>query len=75
MKGATIPYKANLDGSAEVIEGLIDEDGPTAIAGTRNLNSGKNDLGKTRTDKRTDLKGRSVPNKAAYGAYYKVKAK
>lgn len=75
LKDATIPYKANLDGSAEVIEGLIDEDGPTAIAGTRNLDSGKNDLGKTRTDKRTDLKGRSVPGKAAHGAYYKVKAK
>jgi len=66
LKDATIPYKANLDGSAEVIEGLIDESGTTSIAGAR-LNKDASNLGKART---TDLKGRSVQSKAARGAYY-----
>ena len=56
LKDATIPYKANLDGSAEVIEGLIDEGGTTAIAGAR-LNKDASNLGKTRA---TDLKGRVI---------------
>ena len=69
LEGATIPYKANLDGSAEVIEGLIDEDGPTAIAGARILN---NNVGKTRVNKLTDLKGRTQGNskKLPKKAYY-----
>jgi hypothetical protein len=69
LKGATIPYKASLDGSAEVIEGLIDEDGPTAIAGARILN---NSVGKTRVNKLTDLKGRTQGNskKLPKKAYY-----
>ncbi len=74
LKDATIPYKASLDGSADVIEGLVDENGTTAIAGARIFNPGKNaagkdasNLGKART---TDLKGRNVPSKAARGAYY-----
>ena len=77
LKDATIPYKANLDGSADVIEGLVDESGSTAIAGARVLSPDKdatdmaaNKLGKARTNKLTDLKGRNVPNKAARGAYF-----
>ena len=75
LKDATIPYKANLDGSADVIEGLVDENGTTAIAGARILSPDNGNLGKTHTNKLTDLKGRNVPGKAAHGAYYKVKAK
>ena len=75
LKDATIPYKANLDGSADVIEGLVDENGTTAIAGARILSPDKGSLGKTRVSKQTDLKGRSVPSKAAHGAYYKVMQK
>jgi hypothetical protein len=69
LKGATIPYKANLDGSAAVIEGLLDEGGTTGIAGKYILNSGN--IGKARTSK-IDLKGRNVPGKAAKGAYYPI---
>ncbi len=69
LKGATIPYKASLDGSAEVIEGLLDENGTTAIAGKYILNSGN--IGKARAGK-IDLKGRCVPSKAAKGAYYPI---
>jgi hypothetical protein len=75
LKDATIPYKAKLDGSADVIEGLVDENGTTAIAGARILSPDKDNLGKTRVNKLTDLKGRNVPGKAAHGAYYKVKVK
>jgi hypothetical protein len=72
LKDATIPYKASLDGSAAVIEGLVDENGgTTAIAGARSLTHDKgkaaSNLGKARA---TDLKGRSVQSKAARGAYY-----
>ena len=74
LKGATIPYKANLSASAEVIAGLLDEGGTTGIAGTRSLTpdkgKGASNLGKSRA--KTDLKGRSVPNKAAHGVYYPV---
>ena len=73
LKDATIPYKANLSASAEVIAGLLDEGGTTGIKGARNLTHDKgkaaSNLGKARA---TDLKGRSVPNKAAHGAYYPV---
>lgn len=69
LKDATIPYKASLDGSAKPIEGLLDENGTTAIAGARILNSGN--IGKARAGK-IDLKGRNVPEKAAKGAYYPV---
>ena len=69
LKDATIPYKASLDGSAKPIEGLLDENGTTAIAGARILNSGN--IGKARAGK-IDLKGRNVPGKAAKGAYYPV---
>jgi hypothetical protein len=68
LKDATIPYKASLDGSAAVIEGLLDENGTTAIAGTRNLKASK-----IQTSKVTDLKGRNVTKKASHGAYYSVK--
>ena len=70
LNDATIPYKANLDGSAAVIEGLLDENGTTAIADRRILNSGN--IGNVRASKMTDLKGRNVPAKAAKGAYYPV---
>ncbi|SHM33141.1 hypothetical protein SAMN05720472_1009 [Fibrobacter sp. UWR3] len=73
LKGATIPYKANLSANAEVIEGLLDESGTTGIAGARSLTHDKGkatgNLGKSRA---TDLKGRNVPAKAAHGAYYPV---
>jgi len=73
LKDATIPYKANLSASAEVIAGLLDENGTTAITGTRWNKGAKgkatSNLGKART---TDLKGRNVPAKAAKGAYYPV---
>ena len=64
LKDATIPYKANLDGSADVIEGLVDEEGSTAIKRARIRYSSH----KTRVI--TDLKGRNVPSKAARGAYF-----
>ena len=70
LKDATIPYKANLDGSAAVIEGLLDENGTTAIADRRILNSGN--IGNVRASKMTDLKGRNVPGKTAKGAYYPI---
>lgn len=73
MKNTTIPYKASLDGSAEVIEGLLDENGTTGIAGARSLTHDKgkdaSNLGKARA---IDLKGRNVPSKAAHGVYYPV---
>ena len=70
LKGATIPYKANLSASAEVIAGLLDEGGTTAIADKYILNSGS--IGNVRASKMTDLKGRNVPGKAAKGAYYPI---
>ena len=70
LKGATIPYKANLSANAEVIAGLLDENGTTAIAGKYILNSGS--IGNVRASKMTDLKGRNVPGKAAKGAYYPI---
>ncbi len=74
LKDATIPYKANLSANAEVIAGLLDENGTTGIKGARSLTHDKgkaaSNLGKVRT---TDLKGRNVPSKAAHGAYYPVK--
>ena len=73
LEGATIPYKASLDGSEQPIEGTVDESGTTAIGkgriadrAERNTNCAT-DRCKNRT---TDLKGRSVPSKAAHGAYY-----
>ena len=78
LKDATIPYKASLDGSAEVIGGLVDESGTTAIAGGRVLSPGKDaagkdasNLGKARGNKLTDLKGRNVKHKGQ-GAFYPV---
>jgi hypothetical protein len=76
LKDATIPYKASLDGSAAVIEGLVDENGgTTAIAGARVLSPDNGNLSKARVSKLTDLKGRNVPSKAAHGAYYPKKVK
>ena len=75
LEGATIPYKASLDGSAAVIEGLIDE-GSTGIVKGRLVrtddtgirgNDSRNDGSKTRA---IDLKGRNATNKAARGVYY-----
>ena len=70
LKDATIPYKANLSANAEVIAGLLDENGTTAITGKYILNSGS--IGNIRASKMTDLKGRNVPGKAAKGAYYPI---
>ena len=71
LKGATIPYKASLDGSEKPIEGTVDEGGTTAIG--KNLVGGEvaPSAGKIRA--KTDLKGRNVPEKAARGAYYPIK--
>ena len=73
LKDATIPYKAKLSASAEVIAGLLDEGGTTGIAGARSLTHDKgkatSNLGKARA---TDLKGRSVPNKAAHGVFFPI---
>jgi hypothetical protein len=72
LKDATIPYKASLSASAEIIAGLLDEGGTTGIAGARSLTPDKgkdaSNFGKSRA--KTDLKGRSVQSKAARGAYY-----
>lgn len=71
LKDATIPYKASLDGSAAVIEGLLDENS-TAIGKGRFTESRGNrgyEAGKNRA---TDIKGRNVPGKAAKGAYYPI---
>ena len=76
LKDATIPYKANLDGSAKPIEGLIDENS-TGIGRGRLIktdsgisgNDSRKDGGKNRA---IDLKGRNAPSKAAHGAYYPV---
>ena len=82
LKDATIPYKASLDGSAEVIGGLVDESGTTAIAGGRILTPGKdaadkvtNKLSKSRVSKLTDLKGRiqNHPQNPSHKVYFKVK--
>ena len=70
LKDATIPYKANLSANAEVIAGLLDENGTTAITGKYILNSGS--IGNVRASKMTDLKGRKVPGKTAKGAYYPI---
>lgn len=73
LKDASIPYKASLDGSAEVIEGLLDESRTRGIAGARSLTHDKgkdaSNLGKACA---IDLKGRNVPGKAAKGAYYPI---
>ena len=76
LEGATIPYKASLDGSEKPIEGTVEE-GTTAIGKGRLVktdsgisgNDGRKDGGKTRA---IDLKGRNAPSKAARGAYYPV---
>ena len=71
LEGATIPYKAKLDGTEKPIEGTVDEGGTTAIG--KNLVGGEvaPNAGKIRA--KTDLKGRNVPEKAARGAYYPIK--
>ena len=60
LEGTSIPYKAKLDGSAEVIEGLASEEGTTAIAGVRNTNATEKRLSKVRI---ADLKGRVIIRK------------
>ena len=75
LKGTTIPYKASLSANAEVIAGLLDENGTTGIKGARSLTHDKgkatSNLGKARA---TDLKGRHQSNtknlpKKAYFMY------
>jgi hypothetical protein len=71
LKDVIIPYKANLDGSAKPIEGTVDENGPTAIAGNR-MNI-KHNATNTRI---VDLNGRAQTNSAKMSkkAYYKLQA-
>ena len=66
----------------EVIGGLVDESGTTAIAGGRILTPGKdaadkvtNKLSKSRVSKLTDLKGRiqNHPQNPSHKVYFKVK--
>ena len=84
LKDATIPYKASLDGSAKVIEGLVDENGTTAIAGARwNKDAAvKVQENHVKKNKIVDLKGRTINNVDAQSstrttrkAYYKVQGK
>ena len=72
LKDATIPYKASLSANAEVIAGLLDENGTTAIAGARVLSPDNSNLGKAHVSKLTDLKGRNVPSKAARGVFFPI---
>ena len=68
LKDAIIPYKASLDGSAKVIEGLVDENGTTAIAGNR-VNFKHN----TNSARIIDIKGRAQTHstKMPKKTYYK----
>jgi hypothetical protein len=64
LNGATIPYKASLDGSEKPIEGTVDEKGNTAIKSAR--------IGYSNSQNRanmTDIKGRTDTHKAR-GAYF-----
>ncbi|MBO7106174.1 MAG: DUF4832 domain-containing protein [Fibrobacter sp.] len=77
LEGATIPYKASLDGSEETIEGTADEDGKTSIRGARIGYSNREIRANCTTNRcksrATDLKGRNVPSRAAHkarGAYF-----
>ena len=72
LEGATIPYKASLDGTEKPIEGTVEE-GTTTIGKGFVKNSGTafvKDMSKTRI---IDSKGRNVTNKATCGAYYPIK--
>ena len=64
LEGATIPYKASLDGSEETIEGTVDENGNTSIRGVRIGYSNCKNCTST-----TDIKGRTDTHKAR-GAYF-----
>lgn len=84
LKDAIIPYKASLDGSAKVIEGLVDENGTTAIAGARwNKDAAvKVQENRVKNPQIVDLKGRTINNVDAQSftrttrkAYYKVQGK
>ena len=72
LEGASIPYKASLDGSAKPIEGLVSE-GTTAIGKSRITGRDASCANSGGNPRATDLKGRNVPSKAAHGAYYPVK--
>ena len=65
LEGATIPYRAKLDGTEKPIEGTVGE-GTTAIAKGHIAERAERN---TRT---TDLKGRNVLKKAAHGAYFSI---
>ena len=84
LENATIPYKASLDGSAKVIEGLVDENGTTAIAGARWNKDAAVKVQENRVKKPqiVDIKGRTINNVDAQSstrttrkAYYKVQGK
>ncbi|SHK67102.1 DUF4832 domain-containing protein [Fibrobacter sp. UWB12] len=84
LQNATIPYNASLNGSAAVIEGLVDENGTTSIAGAR-WNKGaasKVHENRAKNSQIVDLKGRTINNAEAQNftgtvrkAYYKVNGK
>ncbi len=82
LKNTTIPYKANLDGKAKVIDGLIEENGTTAITNAHwNKDSASKVHEKQAQNARiVDLNGRAVHSTDAQNAkknspkaYYKVK--
>ena len=76
LKDATIPYKANLDGSAKPIEGLIEENGTTAIAHKNKDAASKVHEKQAQNTRLVDLNGRAQTNstKMPKKAYYKLQA-
>lgn len=78
LKDATIPYKANLDGKAKVIDGLIEESGTTAIADARRNKDAAEKVHERQAQNAriVDLKGRAQTHstKMPKKAYYKLQA-
>ncbi len=71
LKDATIPYKANLDGSAKPIEGTVEESGTTAIARNRvNIKHNATNARIVDVKGRTQKRSTKMPKKA----YYKLQA-
>jgi hypothetical protein len=71
LKDATIPYKANLDGSAKPIEGTVEKSGTTAIARNRvNIKHNATNARIVDVKGRTQKRSTKMPKKA----YYKLQA-
>jgi hypothetical protein len=67
LKDATIPYKANLDGSAKPIEGTVEESGPTAIARNRvNIKHNATNASIVDLKGRAQTRSTKMPKKAYY---------